>query len=107
MSHHQGMSAPELLVASRLKSFPEIERIVLFGSRARGDAGPRADIDLAIACPSANAATWSDIVDAAEQAPTLLQIDLVRMESAPAELLLQIDREGRVLYECSNGNPSA
>jgi predicted nucleotidyltransferase len=97
------MPAPEYIVAEKLKAFPEIERIVLFGSRARGDAPPRADIDLAVACPTADAVKWSDIVEAAEAAPTLLQIDLVRMEGAPSELLSQIVREGRVLYERSNG----
>ncbi|HEX4159326.1 MAG TPA: nucleotidyltransferase domain-containing protein [Rhizomicrobium sp.] len=93
------MPAPEYLVAERLMPFPEIEKIVLFGSRARGDAMPRSDIDLAVACPRADAKVWSDIVEAAEEAPTLLRIDLVRMETAPPELLAEIAREGRVLYE--------
>jgi predicted nucleotidyltransferase len=96
------MHAPETLIAERLKTFPEVERIVLFGSRARGDATPRADIDLAVACPGADATLWSDIVEAAEAAPTLLQIDLIRMDSAPSELLDHIAREGRVLYERSD-----
>ncbi len=101
------MVAPERLVADRLKTFAEVERIIVFGSRARGDAAPRSDIDLAIACPGADARRWSDIVEAAEQTPTLLQIDLVRMETAPSELLTQIAREGRILYERDNRHPPA
>ncbi|HEY5046992.1 MAG TPA: nucleotidyltransferase domain-containing protein [Rhizomicrobium sp.] len=101
------MRAPELLIADRLKAFPEIERIVLFGSRARGDAGPLADIDLAIACPDADAGRWSDIVEAAEETPTLLLIDIVRIESAPAALKAQIVREGKTLYECQYSDPQA
>jgi predicted nucleotidyltransferase len=93
------MSGPEYLVAERLMQFPEVERIVLFGSRARGDAMPRSDIDLAITCPRADPKIWSDIVEAAEEAPTLLQIDLVRIETAPPELLAEIAREGRALCE--------
>lgn len=93
------MTALERLVADKLTVFPEVERIILFGSRACGNAPPRADIDLAISCPHADARRWSDIVEAAENAPTLLQIDLVRIETAPAELLTEIAREGRVLYE--------
>ena len=85
------MTAPEYLIAERLMPFPEVERVVLFGSRARGDAAPRSDIDLAIACPRADAKIWSDIVEAAEEAPTLLQIDLVRMDTAPPELLIHDD----------------
>jgi len=97
------MAVPEQLVADRLKTFPEVERIVLFGSRARGDAAPRSDIDLAIACPGADALRWSEIVETAENAPTLLQIDLIRMDDAPFELLAEIAREGRVLYERGDG----
>jgi predicted nucleotidyltransferase len=93
------MPAPEYLVAERLMPFPEVERIVLFGSRARGDAMPRSDIDLAVACPRADPKVWSDIAEAAEEAPTLLRIDLVRMDTAPPELLAEIARDGRVLYE--------
>jgi uncharacterized protein len=99
LPHNRLMSGPEYLVAERLMPFPEVERIVLFGSRVRGDAMPRSDIDLAIACPRADPKIWSDIVEAAEEAPTLLQIDLVRMDTAPPELLAEIAREGRVLYE--------
>ena len=95
------------MIAEILKSFPEIERIVLFGSRARGDAPPRADIDLAIACPDADAKRWSDIVEAAETAPTLLQIDLVRIVTAPSELLDEIAREGQILYERGIGQAPA
>lgn len=43
---------------------------------ARGDAAPRSDIDLAVAWPRADPKRWSDIVEAAEEAPTLLHIDL-------------------------------
>jgi predicted nucleotidyltransferase len=93
------MPGPERLVAERLMTFPEVERIVLFGSRARGGASSRAGIDLAIACPTADARRWSDMVEAAEGAPTLLQIDLIRMETAPAELLGEIARHRKVLYE--------
>ncbi|HTT83298.1 MAG TPA: nucleotidyltransferase domain-containing protein [Rhizomicrobium sp.] len=107
MKHNHLMSGPEYLVAEALMPFPEVERIVLFGSRARGDAAPRSDIDLAIACPRADPKVWSDIIEAADEAPTLLQIDLVRMETAPPELLAEIAREGRVLYERNSGRPQA
>jgi predicted nucleotidyltransferase len=99
------VSGPEYLVAEKLTPFPEVERVVLFGSRARGDAAPRSDIDLAIACPRADPKIWSDIVEAAEEAPTLLQTDLVRMDTAPAELLAEIAREGRVIYERKISQP--
>jgi uncharacterized protein len=103
LAYNHLMPTPEYLVAERLMPFPEVERIVMFGSRARGDAMPRSDIDLAIACPRADPKIWSDIVEAAEEAAKLLQIDLVRMDRAPSEPLTEIAREGRVLYERNNG----
>jgi predicted nucleotidyltransferase len=94
-----GRMSPENLIAERLSSFAEVERVILFGSRARGDASPRADIDIAVDCPGADARCWSEIEEAVENAPTLLQIDLVRLDRAPAELASVIGAEGKVLYE--------
>jgi predicted nucleotidyltransferase len=93
------MNTPERTIARRLGLFPEVERVILFGSRARGDGGPRADIDLAVECPEADALRWSDIQETAEQARTLLHIDLVRLDTAPAELANVIRSEGRILYD--------
>lgn len=97
------MMRPESLVAERLRGFPEVRRIILFGSRARGDAGFRADIDLAVECPGADARRWSEIEQAAEQAPTLLNVDLVRLDRAPPDLVQAIRNEGQVLYERPEG----
>lgn len=101
------MTAPEIVLARRLSAFLEVERIILFGSRARGDAASRADIDLAVDCPSANVQRWFQIEQAAEEAPTLLKIDLVRLDRAPTELAANIRREGRVLYERAERQPAA
>ncbi len=38
-----------------------IEKIWLYGSRARCDNAERADIDLAIECPSASDAQWTEL----------------------------------------------
>ena len=74
------------------------EKILLFGSRARGDNRERSDIDLAIyGMPEENRARfWSDIDDL----PTLLKFDLVHvMELTDAELVENIEKDGVVLYE--------
>lgn len=90
--------APEQRVAALLAALPGVARIWLFGSRARGDHQPRSDIDLAIEAPAADAAAWQAILDAAEEAPTLLRIDLTRMEDAPEALRAEILRTGRLLH---------
>ena len=91
--------AIERIVAA-LERRPFVEEVVLFGSRAVGDAGPRSDIDLAVRCPAASARDWFGLVDAVEEeGETLLEIDLVRLDEAPAELVRQIREEGITLYE--------
>lgn len=74
----------------------QIEKVILFGSRARGDYKERSDIDLAI--------SGGDIVrfslDVDEQTHTLLKFDFVNMNrSVQEELLESIKREGVVIYE--------
>ena len=76
-----------------------MRRVILFGSRGRGDARPRADVDLAVEAPRASPGDWLRLLAMAEDAETLLPIDLVRVEEAPAELLERIRVEGRTLFE--------
>ncbi|MEM8486192.1 MAG: nucleotidyltransferase domain-containing protein [Bacteroidota bacterium] len=86
-------------ITERLIETPEIERVVLFGSRARADHDPRSDIDLAIECPSASRDLWQRIRDMVEATRTLLFIDVVRLDTAPAALKAKVREEGVVLYE--------
>ena len=73
-----------------------IRRIVLFGSRARGDYWRASDIDLAV---------WGGDIqnfafDVDEETSTLLKYDVIDMDKGVQEELREsIDREGIVLYE--------
>lgn len=78
---------------------PSVEKIILYGSRARADARPRSDIDVAVSCPYASEREWLDICEAVEDVPTLLSIDLIRLETASDALRDRVLREGRNLYE--------
>ncbi len=82
-----------------LAALPGVERVVLFGSRARGDAAPRSDIDLAIAAPGMDPVAWSRLEELVERAQTLLVIDLVRLETAGETLHQAIHRDGRILFQ--------
>jgi len=86
-------------LVSRLGAEPSVLRVILFGSRARGDAEPRSDVDLAVDAPGLDAREWLRLADLAEQADTLLKVDLVRLDEAPAELRARIEAEGRTIHE--------
>lgn len=71
-------------------------RLVLFGSRARGDNRPGSDIDLAVyGMPhKERGAFWVE----AEELPTLLKLDILHMDAVEdAALRANIEREGRDL----------
>ena len=76
-------------------------RLVLFGSRARGDHKERSDIDLAVyGMPrEEQAGFWLD----AEELPTLLKFDIVHIVPGmdPA-FLAEIQRDGVTLYEAGD-----
>ncbi len=73
------------------------ERLVLFGSRARGDNRPRSDIDLAVFGLSAGQAGLLRL--ALEELPTLLQFDLVCVNAATSPALLEnIRTDGVIIY---------
>lgn len=75
-----------------------LRRVFLFGSRARGDARPDSDLDLAFDHGSP-APAWADFVNTMrERAPTLLDLDLVDLAQVTPELRARILVEGRLVY---------
>ena len=73
-----------------------IQRIILFGSRARGDYKRTSDIDLAVS--GGDIARFA--LDVEEETSTLLKYDIVSLNLPVQEdLMASIEREGRVLYE--------
>lgn len=76
----------------------QAKKIMLFGSRARGDNHDRSDIDLAVyGMPAENCSLfWSEIDDL----PTLLKFDLVHVDGdTDRELVKNIEKDGVMLYE--------
>lgn len=74
----------------------KLHKVILFGSRARGDNRERSDIDLAVS--GGNAAEFSVGID--EEIHTLLMFDVVNLDGAVQQELRQaIEKEGIVLYE--------
>ena len=91
------------LFLDELKTVNNIDKIILFGSRAKNTHQERSDIDLAIWCPQATLADWNKIMDIALDADTLLKIDCVRVDSMSKNnpLREQIESEGQVIFSKS------
>lgn len=86
--------APQLASLARRHG---AKRLVLFGSRARGNNRERSDIDLAVyGMPPANqSAFWLD----AEELPTLLKLDIVHvLPGMDPDFLRNIEKDGVTLY---------
>lgn len=60
-------------------------RVFLFGSRARGNAGERSDIDIAV-CGVADIFALEDAID---EIDTIYKIDLVDLDTCGNELLIE------------------
>lgn len=75
------------------------QRIILFGSRARDDANPRSDYDVAIDDERLTPVVLAQIRASIETIPTLLHIDVVGMNRISAAFRQRILNSGRVLYE--------
>ena len=77
------------------------QRLVLFGSRARGDHSERSDIDLAVyGMPKENQPRfWLD----AEELPTLLKLDIVQIVPGMNPAFLEnLEKDGITLYAAEN-----
>lgn len=73
-----------------------LEKVILFGSRARGDYKERSDIDLAFCGGDSS----RFILSVDEETSTLLEFDIIDLDKpVKAELLDSIDKEGVLLYE--------
>lgn len=73
-----------------------VDKVILFGSRARGDYKRVSDIDLAVS--GGNFVRFA--VDVDEETSTLLKFDLVNLDgNVQEELRDVIEKEGKILYE--------
>ena len=86
-------------VIGEIRMFAEkygVRKVILFGSRARGDFRERSDIDIAFT--GGDGPRFS--LDADEETYTLLRFDIVNLDKpVQPELVESIRRDGLTLYE--------
>lgn len=96
------MSAPEAApglarLLARAETDPEVLAVILFGSRARGEAGPGSDVDL---CLVLAGEPRSDLQRSEKRLEYLAagDLDVAVFQSLPLRLRSRVLREGRVLF---------
>lgn len=78
---------------------PEIETIVLFGSRAIGDHHAKSDVDIAVSGPRLSRLDLTTLRDRIASAPTLFQIAVSHLDRMPELLRMRVIETGVVIYE--------
>lgn len=74
----------------------DIDQVILFGSRARGDYGRASDIDLAVRGGKIGRFT----LDVEEETTTPLRFDVVDLDlDVQEDLRRAIEKEGKLIYE--------
>ena len=101
------MQPPDKTLAWLLEqtaAFPAVQKVILFGSRAKGTQTERSDYDIAIVWDISYSntawATYSEKLR--EENPQLNQLDLVRMDLISDDFKKRILQEGKVLYDKSS-----
>ena len=111
MSNDTAMAAGEVVLPASIRRVVGLgvravdpDKVILYGSRARGDARKDSDFDLAFVFPPDRHDRWVRfVVDLDDAAVTLLPVDLLDWNEASAPLRERICSEGIVLYERPTG----
>jgi len=77
----------------------DAEKIVLFGSRARGDARDTSDYDIVFFGITDKNVRAEILYSCEWEAPTLCNLDVLFGEGICADLMQNIDKEGITIYE--------
>jgi len=86
-----------------LASFPEVRLAVLFGSTARGKAGPRSDVDIGVLLDPDTPEARSQVEYELGRAVRDREVDVIFLKDAPPLLRFEIARDGVVLRQDEDG----
>ena|SRR5260221_10539269 len=83
-----------------LAHYPEVEKVVLYGSRAKGNFKPGSDVDLTLLGAGVTSKILGQIQDELEDGPLPYTFDLsILSQITQADLLDHIRRVGVVFFE--------
>ncbi|HON56098.1 MAG TPA: nucleotidyltransferase domain-containing protein [bacterium] len=84
-------------IIKEIKHVADVEKIIIYGSWARGNNKKHYDIDIAVVIKNGNLAVIKDALE--ENARTLLKFDAHNYNELPDNIKSQIDKEDIVIYE--------
>lgn len=80
--------------------FPQIEQVLIFGSRAKGNYREGSDVDLAVFASAMTDSEFTTLWARVDNLPILFKIDLIHWNTLEKETLKQkILAEGRIFYK--------
>ena len=86
-------------VIEAIKKHCGSSRIILFGSRAKGNEDQRSDFDFAIDCKKPDISARRQITESIERVSGLYKVDVVYLQSVEEGFKNIILKTGRVVYE--------
>ncbi len=87
-------------VLARAVRLVDPERAWLFGSQARGTATRASDVDLAFELPPSAGNRWAAFaIEAQEEVPALVDLDLVDLGTCDPAVAHEITSTGRIIYQ--------
>lgn len=88
-----------------LAAHPKVERVLVFGSRARGDFRPTSDLDLALDAPAMTRAEFAGLRMNFEEQPFILKTDLIWLQDSGDALRANILKFAREAYRRTGVEP--
>lgn len=79
--------------------YPGIERVLVFGSRAKGTYRNASDIDLAVLAPGMDEKTFAQLWNDLDDLPLVFTLDVLHWDRLPAGRIRDhVIRDGRQVY---------
>ena len=79
--------------------YPQVSKVILYGSRARGDFKPGSDIDIAIDAPVMTSTQFSVLWNALDELPLVYSLDIVHLQDLKNPTLLEAIKQDGIVME--------
>jgi proline iminopeptidase len=84
------------------RTYPQIEEVLIFGSRAKGSDKPWSDFDLAVIAPDLSDNDFSRLWNEIDDLPLVFKVDFLHWDRLPQDRLKEkIKTEGKRFYPCT------